>query len=100
MYKKYANILVKRGGVIHDSEIAGFQIVKTGQGVISFRYYHRVAGKRKNITIGHFPAITTVQARLLAKEKALDVAKGNYLAKIKNHFPNLLKKPLSDIGKE
>ncbi len=66
-----------RSRVIHDIEVKGFQVSRTGQDIISFQYYHRVKGKRKNITIGQFPAITTVQARLLAKEKALDVANGN-----------------------
>ena len=128
--------LISKGGVIHDTEVSGFQVARTGKDTISFRYYHRVAGKRKNITLGQWPAITVTQARVLAKEKALAVANGNspvddkkairtertntlkaylehdytlhmkraiagrsYLAKIKNHFPALLNKPLSEINK-
>lgn len=73
----FNGVLVDKGGIIHDSDILGFQVARTGRDIISFRYYHRVAGKRKNITLGHWPAITVAQARTLAKEKALDVANGN-----------------------
>mgnify|MGYP000633202269 CR=1 FL=1 len=71
------NALVHKGGVIHDTEVAGFQVIRSGQETISFRYYHRVAGKRKSITLGQWPSITVVQARSLAKENALAVANGD-----------------------
>lgn len=70
-------VLVNKNGKIRDSEISGFQVVKSGNKIISFRYDYRINGKRKNITLGQWPAITAGQARLLAKEKALDVANGN-----------------------
>ncbi len=134
--KHVENALFNKSDVLYDSETKGFQVAKTGVDTISFRYYYRINGQRKNITLGQFPDITVAQARTLAKEKALSVANGNnplaeknktrnstqltlkvyldhdyslfmeraidkkgYLAKIRNHFPELLKKPLAEINK-
>lgn len=69
----YSDLLTTKGGVIRDSEIIGFQVSRTGQDTISFRYNYRLNGKRKNLTIGQFPAITSTQARRLVQAKALDV---------------------------
>ncbi len=136
-WKEFNGTLSSKGGIIHDSEVIGFQVAKKGTQSISFRYYYRIAGKRKNITLGHWPSITVFQARTLAKEKALDVANGNspvddkkairiekdntlksylaheytlhmrsrairadrYLAMIRNNFPSIINKPLSEINK-
>ncbi|NOR70249.1 MAG: DUF4102 domain-containing protein, partial [Methylomarinum sp.] len=134
--KHVENMLFHKGDVLHDTETKGFQVSRSGVDTISFRYYYRINGQRKNITLGQFPDITVAQARTLAKEKALAVANGNnplaeknqtrnstqltlkvyldhdytlfmeraidkkgYLAKIRNHFPELLKKPIAEINK-
>ena len=73
-WNKYS--LVRKGSCIRDSEVKGFQVFRSGKETISFRFDHWVNGKRKNITLGQWPAITVTQARLLAKEKVLAVANG------------------------
>jgi len=76
-WKQFDSALVDKYGLISDTEVSGFKVVKSGADVISFRYYYRANGKRKNITLGHWPAITAVQARSLAKNKLLAVASGS-----------------------
>jgi len=135
-WQKYSGILSKKGGLLRDSEIVGFQAIRASEDKISFRYDYRFNGRRKNITIGQFPAITVTQARALVKEKSLAVLTGvdpltakreakvdqsntlesylsheyelymsraisgkEYIAKIRNHFPELLNKSLSEINK-
>mgnify|MGYP000226272917 FL=1 len=61
----------------------GFLVARGSTQKVSFRYDYRLHGKRKNITLGHFPDITTVQARLIAKYHALQVAIGKDPAKDK-----------------
>jgi len=75
-WKEFSGALEKKGAAIRDSEVKGFQVFRSGKETISFRFDHWVNGKRKNITLGLWPAITTVQARTLAKEKSLSVANG------------------------
>jgi len=132
----FQNALIEKGDILRDTEIKGFQVIRSGNDTVSFRYYYRINGLRKNITLGRFPEITVAAARALAKEKALAVANGKspvdekrealvthkltlqyyldhdysifmeraidkkgYLARVKNHFPELLNKPLADITK-
>ena len=75
-WQRFNNALVDIGGVIRDSDLVGFQVVRTSSGKVSFRYDYRLHGKRRNITLGQFPKITVTQARALAKEKSLIVANG------------------------
>lgn len=135
-WQEFNSTLIKKGSAIRDSEVKGFQVFRSGKETISFRFDHWVNGKRKNLTLGQWPAITTVQARALAKEKSLAVANGNspldekqaarvevqntlksyldheyslhmqraitgneYIALIRNAFPALLNKPLTEINK-
>lgn len=135
-FKDIENALLNKDDVLYDTELNGFHVKRSGNNTVSFRYYYRINGKRKMITLGEFPNITTAQAKTLAREKSLDVANGVnpleekhnaisanqltlklyldhdyalymdraiskdiYLAKIRNHFPELLKKPLADISK-
>jgi len=75
-WKQFNNILFTVDGILRDAELVGLQIVRVSADKLSFRYAHRVDGRRKNITLGQFPAITTTQARQLAKDKSLEVALG------------------------
>jgi len=75
-WKQYTGVLVPKFGAIADSEVKGFKAVKSGVDTVSFRYYYRINGQRKNITLGTYPAITVTQARQLAKDKSLEVALG------------------------
>jgi len=75
-WEQYEDTLVPKFGAISDSEVKGFKVIKSGADTVSFRYYYRINGQRKNITLGLFPAITTTQARQLAKDKSLEVALG------------------------
>ena len=134
--KDVESALINKGDILYDTELKGFHVKRAGIDTVSFRHYYRINGQRKNITLGTFPNITVAAARILAREKSLDVANGNspvdekrntlvihqltlknylehdyalhmeraitgkqYIAKIKNHFPELLKKPLADINK-
>jgi len=75
-WKQFNNTLFTVDGIIRDAELVGLQIVRVSADKLSFRYAHRVDGRRRNITLGHFPSITTTQARQLAKDKSLEVAIG------------------------
>jgi integrase len=130
------NALLNKGDKLYDTDTKGFQVVRSGVDTVSFRYYYRINGQRKSITLGIFPDITVAQARAIAKDKALDVANGKdplvkknesrlatqltlgvylehdyalfmeraidrtgYLGRVRNHFPELMKKPLAEINK-
>ena len=129
--------LTDKHDVISDSDLNGLKIIRSGRDTVSFRFFYRIAGKRRNITLGSFPAINCVQARGLAKEKAVEVATGGdpiigkqearvdqqntlrsylehdyslhmkskairaerYLAMVRDNFPLIIDKPLSEITK-
>jgi len=69
--------LVKKHDAISDSIVPGLKIIKSGTNIFSFRFNYRISGKRRNITLGSYPAINCNQARGLAKTRAIEVATGN-----------------------
>jgi len=71
-----SNALTSKGQSLKDTEVKGFQVYRSGQSTISFRYDYFINGLRKNLTIGQWPTITAVQARAIAKSASLQVAMG------------------------
>lgn len=68
-----------------DSQIPGFLLMVRPSGTMSFVYSYRNAkGVKKRITFGRYGVLSIAQARLLVKDAAAEVARGNDPQQIKN----------------
>lgn len=68
----------KPNSQIWDSEVPGFGVRRTAAGTRSFIYAYRTrAGQQRKMVLGGYPALTVENARGIAREHAVRVARGD-----------------------
>lgn len=57
----------KQNQQLSDTELKGFYIKKLKTGLYYYLYYTTISGKRRTLSIGHYPSLTPEQARTIGK---------------------------------